>query len=91
VTFDEVGGLDDRTYLPCLHFTFNLIFVISRHPFPRGDDSPPTFVPRSFPALQCYATPRSTVPWSPRTGKTLLVRALAASCRKDGKQICKDR
>jgi hypothetical protein len=50
VTFDEVGGLDDRQcLLPC-SCPFLLKFLF-RHSFVEGDDSPSPPVSRSLPTI----------------------------------------
>ena len=51
VTFDEVGGLDDRkhTHLLILHFIKpNVLF---RHTFIERNDPPPPLIPRSLLAI----------------------------------------
>jgi len=42
VTFDEVGGLDDRTCMPN---------TMSRYTFSQGDDSSPAPLPRGVPTF----------------------------------------
>lgn len=87
VTFEEVGGLDDRKSNVCTMGApanpsldinalkeMTLLPLLYPEVFHRFDLTPPRGVLFHGP---------------PGTGKTLLARALAASCRSNGKGICK--
>jgi hypothetical protein len=50
VTFDEVGGLDDRTCVSHISF-WAVPNIVSRYTFSQGDDSAAAPLPRGFPTL----------------------------------------
>jgi hypothetical protein len=69
VTFDEVGGLDDRKLAHLLILYIMKPNVFFRHPFIERDDPPPPLIPRSLPAIQCHPSSRSALSRSPRNRK----------------------
>jgi ATP-dependent 26S proteasome regulatory subunit len=88
VTFDEVGGLDDRTCV--LHILFwAMLNTMSRYTSLKEMTLLPLLYPEVF--RRFNVTPLHGVLFHgpPGTGKTLLACARVASCRNDGKQICK--
>lgn len=62
VTFDEVGGLDDRKFA-FKHYSSQLTY--RRHSFVEGDDSSPSALPRSISTIQRHSPSRCAISRSP--------------------------
>ena len=65
VTFEEVGGLDDRE----LHHYLCFVPILRKHAryyVLEGNDFPTSAIPRSFPTVQNHSPTRCTIPWSTR-------------------------
>jgi len=87
VTFEEVGGLDDRRLAICA------VDASAKSPSDINALKEMTLLPLLYPEVfqRFSLTPPRGVLFHgpPGTGKTLLARALAASCRSNGKGICR--
>lgn len=87
VTFDEVGGLDERKSIHSAWAGILNAGLIDIHSLKEM-----TLLPLLYPEVfqRFNVTPPRGVLFHgpPGTGKTLLARALAASCRSNGKSIC---
>jgi hypothetical protein len=67
VTFDEVGGLDERAFRCCFSFYHRSSFLcFDRYTLAERDDSTPSFVPRSLPTVWRHSSQRCSVPWTSR-------------------------
>lgn len=63
VTFDEVGGLDERKTTYPTYEDFIIEMTWNRYSFAQGDDCPTITISRSIPALQPHPSSWSVVPW----------------------------
>lgn len=86
VTFDEVGGLDDRKSPALVPWRYSYLSFIDINSLKEM-----TLLPLLYPEVFhrfSLVPPRGVLfHGPPGTGKTLLARALAASCRANGKGI----
>lgn len=88
VTFDEVGGLDDRA-CPSIPLPYFLDLLSTDIHSLKEMTLLPLLYPEVFQRFN-LTPPRGVLfHGPPGTGKTLLARALAASCRANGKGVCK--
>ena len=103
VTFDGVGGLDNREYLSNVWQYCQVTGEFRYQPVERDGRSSST-VSRAVPTIWYHSTSRCAIPWAAwnrsilfshrerknaygNIGKTLLARALAASCSTGNTKI----